>query len=148
MKRNLMKTSGKYWIMCLLLLLSGCSASRATMPKEPFTFDSIVCSAENTIGKYEGHNGYTALDLLLEVDPTAKYTGTGELLLSLLSAERPQIMLSMSFGPYMRMVNSLMSVLAPWKQRIICILNGSWKDTNVFVLQEFLRDSIYFPIYS
>lgn len=78
MKRNLMKTSGKYWIMCLLLLLSGCSASRATMPEEPFTFDSIVCSAENTIGKYEGHNGYTALDLLLEVDPTAKYTGTGD----------------------------------------------------------------------
>ena len=51
MKRNLMKTSGKYWIMCLLLLLSGCSASRATMPEEPFTFDSIVCSAENTIGR-------------------------------------------------------------------------------------------------
>ena len=73
-----MKTSRKYWIIFLLLLLSGCSANRSKMPELPSTFDPIVCSAENTIGKYGGHNGYTALKLLLEVDSTAKYTGTGD----------------------------------------------------------------------
>lgn len=73
-----MKRKTSVLLLLSILALSGCDSAATSISPESNNTNLIVCSDDNKQGKYKGRNNKTVLDLLIESDKSAKYTGHGE----------------------------------------------------------------------